>query len=85
MYTVPMSMTLTLPDSAVRAIGDSAESKIRLWAVVKGYEINELSAAEAAELAGVSKVGFLRALGQFGVSVVEMTQELPAAGRHLGW
>jgi hypothetical protein len=40
--------------------------KIRLWAAVKGYEIDELSVDEAAELAGLSKVGFLRALGQFG-------------------
>ena len=42
---------------------------------MKGYEIDELSADEAAELAGLSKVAFLRALGQFGVSVVETTEE----------
>ena len=59
-------MTLTVPDNALRAIGDNAEGKIRLWAAVKGYELDELSADEAAELAGLSKVAFLRALGQFG-------------------
>ena len=68
-------MTLTLPESALRAIGDNAEGKIRLWAAVKGYELDELSADEAAELAGLSKVAFLRALGEFGVSVVETTQD----------
>ena len=70
-----MSMTLTVPENALRAIGDNAEGKIRLWAAVKGYELDELSADEAAELAGLSKVAFLRALGQFGVSVVDTTEE----------
>jgi hypothetical protein len=68
-------MTLTVPENTLRAIGDNAEGKIRLWAAVKGYELDELSTDEAAELAGVSKVAFLRALGQFGVSVVETTDE----------
>jgi hypothetical protein len=68
-------MTLTVPENPLRAIGDNAEGKIRLWAAVKGYELDELSADEAAELAGVSKVAFLGALGQFGVSVVETTDE----------
>jgi hypothetical protein len=68
-------MTLSVPDNALRALGDKAEAKIRRWAAVKGYELDELSADEAAELAGLSKVAFLRALGQFGVSVVETTVE----------
>jgi predicted HTH domain antitoxin len=69
------SMTLTLPENALRALGENAEGKVRLWAAVKGYELDELSADEAAELAGLSKVAFLAALGQFGVSVVETTEE----------
>ena len=68
-------MTFVVPDAALQAIGENAEAKIRLWAAVKGYEIDELSVDEAAELAGLSKVGFLRALGQFGVSVLDATPE----------
>jgi predicted HTH domain antitoxin len=70
-----MYMTLTVPENVLRAVGGNAEGKIRLWAAVKGYELEELSADEAAELAGVSKVAFLRTLGQFGISVVETTEE----------
>jgi hypothetical protein len=68
-------MTLTVPENVLRAIGHDAVGKIRLWAAVKGYELDELSTDEAAELAGLSKVGFLKALGQLGVPVVETTQE----------
>ena len=59
----------------MRAVGEDAEQKIRLWAAVKGYEIEELSADEAAELSGLSKIAFLRSLGRFGISVIETTPE----------
>jgi predicted HTH domain antitoxin len=67
---------LEIPESAMRAIGNDAEAKVRLWAAVKGYELHELSTGAAAELAGLSTAEFLEALGQFGISVLsELTPE----------
>jgi hypothetical protein len=43
---------------------------------VTAYELDELWVDEAAELAGLSKVEFLR-LGQFGLTVAETTENQP--------
>jgi predicted HTH domain antitoxin len=64
-------VTLQLSENAMRALGENGEAKVRLWAAVKGYEMHELTAGTAAELAGLSTAEFLKALGQFGVSVLE--------------
>jgi predicted HTH domain antitoxin len=80
-------VTLELSEHTRHAIGENAEAKVRLWAAVKGYEMRELSAGSAAELAGLPLVVFLKALGQFGVSVLEelspeeLEREIEAAGR----
>jgi predicted HTH domain antitoxin len=63
-------VTLEIPDAALRALGVDAPEKVRLWAAVKGYELDALSAQEAADLAGISKVEFLERLGEFQISVV---------------
>lgn len=68
-------MTLTLPDAAIRAFGENAEAKLRLLAAIKAYEIHQLTAGAAAELAGMSKLAFLQKLGEYGVPVFEMTAE----------
>jgi predicted HTH domain antitoxin len=83
-------MTLELSESAIRALGENGEAKVRLWAAVKGYEMHELTAGTAAELAGLSTAEFLRALGQFGVSVLddltpeELEREVDVARRAAG-
>ncbi|HDH41256.1 MAG TPA: hypothetical protein ENG12_02470 [Candidatus Altiarchaeales archaeon] len=42
-------------------------------AAVKLYELGRLSSGRAAELAGLSRVGFLQILGRYGVSIFDLT------------
>lgn len=70
----------------MRVIGENAEAKVRLWAAIKGYELRELSAHAAAELAGLSRMEFLLALGRHGISLFdqsdeELEREVEAASR----
>lgn len=79
-------MTLEVPDSAMRVIGENAQAKVRLWAAIKGYELRELTAGAAADLAGLTRVEFLLALGRYGISVFdqsaeELEREIEAARR----
>ena len=51
------------------------DDRFRLAAAMKLYEIDELSAEEAAELAGVSLVEFLDRRGEFGVPAFMQTKD----------
>jgi predicted HTH domain antitoxin len=42
---------------------------------MKLYELGEISSGGAAELAGISRVGFLSRLGEFGIPTFSMTEE----------
>ena len=60
------------------------EQNLRLMAALKMFELGKLSSGKAAELAGVSRVQFLEACAQYGVSVFnyppeELEQELEFA------
>jgi predicted HTH domain antitoxin len=44
-------------------------------AAAKLYELGKLSSGRAAELAGVSRVSFLKALSRYGVSIFDLTEE----------
>ena len=44
-------------------------------AAAKLYELGKLSSGRAAELAGVSRVSFLQALGNYGVSLFDESEE----------
>ena len=58
--------------------------ELRLTAAVKWYEMGKISQSKAAELAGISRVEFLRALGQFQVSPYQITpEELAAEVEHV--
>ena len=48
---------------------------MRLAAAVKWYETERISQAKAAEIAGVTRAGFLDALARFRVSVLQYTRE----------
>ncbi len=49
--------------------------EVRLFASVKLYELNRLSLGNAAKLAGVDKVDFIKVLGEHKVSIFKLTKE----------
>ncbi|HEU0020928.1 MAG TPA: UPF0175 family protein, partial [Dehalococcoidia bacterium] len=49
--------------------------ELRIAAAVKFYELGKLSSGRAAQLAGMSRVEFLSALGRFQVSPFFMSPE----------
>jgi len=71
-------ITIDLPDdafSALRSNPDDFVKEMRLAAAVKWYEVGIVSQSKAAELAGVSREGFLQALSRFRVSPFQQTPE----------
>ena len=66
------------PDSVLLSLKESPDAfarDLRLTAAMKFYELGRLSSGRAAELAGISRVSFLRELGHFGVSDIERGRE----------
>ncbi|MEK7468078.1 MAG: UPF0175 family protein [Planctomycetota bacterium] len=49
--------------------------ELRLVAAVKWYEMRQLSQERAAEVAGLSRAEFMKALGRFGVSPFQTDPE----------
>lgn len=66
-----MELTIDIPEDIVSILRMEPEQfsrELRLAAAVKWYELRLISQDKAAEIAGISRDEFLRALGQFGVS-----------------
>ena len=66
-----VQMTFEVPEPALAALRKSPEEfakEFRLAAAVKWYEVRRLSQERAADVAGLSRVEFIEALGRFGVS-----------------
>ena len=75
-------VTMDLPEAALSALRKSPREfarEMRLAAAVKWYESEMLSQSKAAELAGVSRAEFLRALRHFKVSPFQVTPDELAA------
>ena len=71
-------ITLDVPEeslSVFRAGPDEFAMQMRLAAVVKWYEMGRISQSKAAELAGLSRHGFLNALHEFQVSPFQVAPE----------
>jgi predicted HTH domain antitoxin len=82
MPTIPIDC----PDQVLIALKEDAQSfakDIRLTAAMKFFELGRLSSGRAAELAGISRVEFLRRTGEFKVSAIDETAgELKADLEH---
>jgi predicted HTH domain antitoxin len=71
-------VTFSMPDEilvALKATPDALASRIRLAASVKLYEMGQLSAGAAAQLAGVPKPYFLSRLADYGVNTFDLSEE----------
>lgn len=49
--------------------------EVRMAAAAKLYELGKISSGRAAELAGISRVQFLRTAGRYGVAIFDLTEE----------
>ncbi len=73
-----IDLTIQLPDTVFSALRQSPPEfiqQMRLAAAVKWYELQMISQAKAAEIAGVNRYTFLEALARFQVSPFQITPE----------
>lgn len=71
-------MTITVPDitaDMLHVAPDAVGDEIRMLAAAKLFEMGRMSSGAAAELAGIPRVVFLQRLGEYGVSVFDITEE----------
>ncbi len=71
-------LTINYPESFPDAVGVSKEEfeQEAKWAMaVKLYEMKRLSSGMAAALLGVERVTFLLKLSDYGVSMIDLTEE----------
>ncbi len=71
-------LQIDIPESAFAALRRepaALAAELRLAAAVKWYETGRLSQERAAELAGLSRRGFLDELRRWSVSAVQVTAE----------
>ena len=76
MQTVQMTIELPVDVfSTLRREPGDFMREMRLAAAVKWYELEQVSQAKAAEIAGLSRAEFIAALSRFGVSPFQSTAE----------
>ncbi len=66
-----VQMKIEMPEGPLAALHQDPTgfvNELRLVAAVKWYEMQRLSQGRAAEVAGVSRAEFIKALGLYGVS-----------------
>jgi predicted HTH domain antitoxin len=73
---MPKTLTLELPDDAFSALRSSPEEfgrKLCLAAATKWYEMERISQGKAAEIAGLSRSAFIKALSRYGVGPIQVS------------
>ncbi len=73
-----VQVAFEVPEGALAALRQDPtrfSNELRLVAAVKWYELRAVSQERAAEIAGLSRAEFLRALARFSVSPFQATAE----------
>ena len=71
-------ITLSISEDSLSALHvpvEQAADELRMLAAVKLFEMKRLSSGAAARLAGVPRVVFLQRLGDYGIPVLDLTEE----------
>lgn len=71
-------LTLEMPESAFATLHKAPREfaqEMRIAAAVKWYELGQFSQGRAAEIAGLSRAGFIDALSRYKVSPFQYTAE----------
>ena len=72
------NVSLEIPEEILISLKETPETlsrEIQILAAVKLFELAKLSSGRAAQLAGMSRVEFLMALGRYQVSPFSLTSE----------
>ena len=75
---MPLQLTINYPETFPDALGKTREQFERdaRWAMaVKLYELKQLSSGMAASLLGVDRVTFLLKLNDYGVAIIDLSEE----------
>lgn len=72
------NVSVEIPATTFAALGESPDdfvSEMRIAAAVKWYELGRLSQGKAAEVAGLTRTGFIEALSRLKVSPIQYTEK----------
>ncbi len=72
------NVSVEIPANTFAALGESPDdfvSEMRIAAAVKWYELGRLSQGKAAEVAGLTRAGFIEALSRLKVSPMQYTEK----------
>ena len=76
-HVMPATVEIPVPDSLLLHSKDLASLQLRsrFLLAMKFFELGELSSGQAAEMCGLSRVGFLFEAGKLGVPVAELSDD----------